>query len=147
MSHILQECVISGQETIWELAKAAWAVTGLEWPCVTVETVWGVGLLKAKDDEGKVLKGRTRLLQILISEHLAWCIRCEHRITSKSHTRREIENRWRAAMSKRLRIDWALANKQAYGKKALNYRVIKATWLRKYDTVSVSERQCNLCLI
>ncbi|KAF6756680.1 hypothetical protein DFP72DRAFT_810218, partial [Ephemerocybe angulata] len=132
MAHILQDCKVSGQETVWELARAAWEITGLEWPCVTVETVLGVGLLKAKDGDGKVLKGRTRLLQILISEsaHLAWCIRCEHRISSKSHTQGEIESRWRAALSKRLRIDWALANKQAYGKKALSYRVVEATWYK-----------------
>ncbi|KAF5334198.1 hypothetical protein D9611_014502 [Ephemerocybe angulata] len=130
MAHILQDCRVSGQETIWELAKAVWAVTGLEWPVVTLETVLGVGLLKAKNAEDKVLKGRTRLLQILISEsaHLAWCIRCEYRIASKSHSREEVEGRWRAAISRRLRIDWTLANKQAYGKKALSYRVIEATW-------------------
>ncbi|KAF6744053.1 hypothetical protein DFP72DRAFT_826383, partial [Ephemerocybe angulata] len=130
MRHILQECEVSGQETIWKLAMNAWAKTGLEWPPVTVEAVLGVGLLKAKDSDGRILKGRTRLLQILISEsaHLAWCIRCEHRIASKSHTQEEIESRWRAVISKKLRIDWALANKQAYGKKALNYRVVSATW-------------------
>ncbi|KAF6764516.1 hypothetical protein DFP72DRAFT_1130449, partial [Ephemerocybe angulata] len=130
MAHILQECKVSGQETIWELARATWAVTGLEWPTVTLETVLGVGLLKAKDAEGKVLKGRTRLLQIIISEsaHLAWCIRCEYRIASKSHSQEEIKSRWRAAVSRRLRIDWALARKQAYGKKALNHRVVESTW-------------------
>ncbi|KAF6742863.1 hypothetical protein DFP72DRAFT_829313 [Ephemerocybe angulata] len=137
MDHILRECRVSGQDTVWRLAKEIWSETGLEWPYVTVETVLGVGLLSVKDANGKVLKGRTRLLQILISEcaHLIWCLRCEWRIgregdLSKLHTEQEIKNRLRAAVSKRLRIDWALANKQAYGRKALNARVVAATWYK-----------------
>ncbi|KAF6763487.1 hypothetical protein DFP72DRAFT_745224, partial [Ephemerocybe angulata] len=102
---------------------------------VTVGTVLGVGLLTIRDSKGKILKGRTRLLQILISEsaHLIWCLRCEWRIGRQCrleclHTAAEITSRWRAAVSRRLRIDWALANKQAYGRRALNLKLVQATW-------------------
>ncbi|KAF6742768.1 hypothetical protein DFP72DRAFT_829668 [Ephemerocybe angulata] len=99
MDHILRECRVSGQELVWNLAKEIWSETGHEWPYITVETVLGVGLLTVKDENGKVLRGRTRLLQILISEcaHLIWCLRCEWRIgrggdLTQLHTEPEIRN-------------------------------------------------------
>ncbi|KAF6746129.1 hypothetical protein DFP72DRAFT_923563, partial [Ephemerocybe angulata] len=44
MDHILRECRVSGQATVWaqwKLAKELWAVkalTGLEWPYATMRT-------------------------------------------------------------------------------------------------------------
>ncbi|TEB19551.1 hypothetical protein FA13DRAFT_1646708, partial [Coprinellus micaceus] len=54
-----------------------------------------------------------RLLRILISEsaHLTWLLRCNWRIEreqdpSKLHTPAEIEQRWRRAIERRMRMDW-----------------------------------------
>ncbi|KAF6746130.1 hypothetical protein DFP72DRAFT_823459, partial [Ephemerocybe angulata] len=59
---------------------------------------------------------------IIISEsaHLIWCLRCEWRIGREGkldclHTEAEITGRWRAVVNRRLRLDWALVNKQAGG--------------------------------
>ncbi|KAF6740885.1 ribonuclease H-like protein [Ephemerocybe angulata] len=135
LSHILTECRMSGQETIWALAQKAWELTGLPWPEISLEMILGIGKIVVKDDKGKVLDGRTRLLRIMISEsaYLAWLDRCEWRIgreqnTLRAHTKKEITAQWRSIISRRLRIDWALTNKVAFGKKALRPAEVKRTW-------------------
>ncbi|KAF6758942.1 hypothetical protein DFP72DRAFT_807262, partial [Ephemerocybe angulata] len=135
MSHILTECSVSGQETIWKLARKAWEHTNLDFPNITLGLILGIGTLQIKDTDGKVLDGRTRLIQILVSEsaYLAWLIRCEYRIgrgedESQKHTTQEIEARWLTTLSRRLRLDWAMTNTLTFGRKALRKSVFKRTW-------------------
>lgn len=135
LHHILFECRMTGQETIWKLAKQAWALTGLEWPNLSTELILGAGLAIAKSASGKHLKGRTRLLQIMITEsaYLIWLLRCEWRIgreqnTMETHPTPEIEARWRKTMAKRMRTDWALTSRLRYGKRALQRWLVAETW-------------------
>ncbi|KAF6747103.1 hypothetical protein DFP72DRAFT_822230 [Ephemerocybe angulata] len=82
LEHILQECRVSGQETVWNLAREAWAKTGLDWPEVTLELILSVGTIEIKNRNGKASEGRTRLFKILLTEsaYLIWLLRCEWRI-------------------------------------------------------------------
>lgn len=135
MRHILFECRASGQEVIWNLARTAWASAGVEWPHISLGVILGAGLMEVKRNDGKKLRGKSRLLQILVSEsaYLIWLIRNEWRIEyeqdpSKLHTKQEIENRWWATINKRRTLDWALTNKRAYGRKALAKKDVDNTW-------------------
>ncbi|KAF5341132.1 hypothetical protein D9611_005853 [Ephemerocybe angulata] len=135
LEHIFTECRVSGQETVWALAKRAWQRTGLPWPEITLGLILGISVMEVKDSNGKVLDGRTRLLRIIISEsaYLIWLLRCEWRIGREQnvlnmHTRKEISARWKIAIERRLRLDWALTNKLAFGKKALRPAEVKRTW-------------------
>ncbi|TEB22303.1 RnaseH-domain-containing protein, partial [Coprinellus micaceus] len=146
MEHILCHCNSSGQEIIWELAKQLWSITGLPWPQISLGLILGINLVNVKNPEGKILNGRTRLLRVLISEssYLAWVIRCEWRIgrqadLSKLHTRREITARWSSIISKRIRMDWNLTNKRAYGSQAIRRGLIEKTW----DGVQASEHAAH----
>lgn len=135
LHHILFECKMTGQEVVWGLAKKAWTRTGLDWPSTTVDLILGAGLITARNAAGKALKGRTRLLQIILTEsaYLIWLLRCEWRIgreqnTMETHTAKEIEARWRTTITKRLRTDWAMTSKLVYGRKALQPWLIAETW-------------------
>ncbi|KAF6753980.1 ribonuclease H-like domain-containing protein [Ephemerocybe angulata] len=135
LNHILTECRTSGQETIWKLAQRAWGATGLPWPEISLERILGVGNIVVKNDQGKVLEGRTRLLRIIVSEsaYLAWLDRCEWRIGREQnplrlHTKKEITAQWKSIIGRRFRIDWALTNKAAFGKRALRHAEVKRTW-------------------
>lgn len=134
MEHILTECRCSGQEVIWELAQKAWTKTGLVWPPITLGLILGVGLLEVREGD-RVLRGRTRLLKILISEsaHLAWLLRCEWRLgreqdPTKLHTPAEVERRWRKAIERRMRMDWLLTSARVYGRRALRRTEVQWTW-------------------
>ncbi|TEB22366.1 hypothetical protein FA13DRAFT_1641469 [Coprinellus micaceus] len=135
MQHILLECKASGQEVIWDLARRAWADTAAEWPPISMGVILGAALMEVKKEDGKKLRGKSRLIQILISEsaYLIWLIRNEWRIEHeqdprKLHAKQEVENRWWAAINKRRNIDWALTNRRAYGRKALAKKDVKNTW-------------------
>lgn len=135
LQHIMFECRVSGQHTVWKLARKAWEKTGLPWPHLTVDLIIGIGLSDIQTDGGKSLRGRTRLYQILVSEsaYLIWLLRCEWRIgreqnTLELHTENEITARWKKTMETRLRIDWALTSRLAYGKKAQRKELVAETW-------------------
>ncbi|KAF6742999.1 hypothetical protein DFP72DRAFT_829153 [Ephemerocybe angulata] len=135
LEHIMQHCRVSGQETVWKAAKEAWSHTGLEWPEVNLEIILGIGMIEIKGRNGETSTGRTRLFKILISEsaYLIWLLRCEWRIgreqnTLQIHTKHEIIARWKLAIARRLRLDWALTSKLSFGKKALNAAEVKRAW-------------------
>ncbi|KAF6743583.1 hypothetical protein DFP72DRAFT_745831, partial [Ephemerocybe angulata] len=135
LEHIMQHCRVSGQETVWKAAKEAWTHTGLEWPEINLEIILGIGMIEIKGENGKMSTGRTRLFKILISEsaYLIWLLRCEWRIgreqnTLQIHTKEEIIARWKLAITRRLRLDWALTSKLSFGKKALNKAEVKRAW-------------------
>jgi hypothetical protein len=135
MTHILFDCRVSGQSVVWKLAERLWRAIGREWPHISLGLVLGLGLVEIKDETGRTLKGRTRLFRILISEsaYLIWVLQCEWRIgreqdPTKLHSETEVTAWWKRAMERRLRVDWALTNSLAYGKKALKMRLIEQTW-------------------
>ncbi|KAF8873963.1 hypothetical protein CPB85DRAFT_1236647 [Mucidula mucida] len=76
-------------------------------------------------------RGKERLRRILISEsaHLIWKLRNDRVINERpSYTRREIENRWKYVINRRLELDCLLANKEKFGKKAISKSLVLNTW-------------------
>ncbi|KAF6757114.1 hypothetical protein DFP72DRAFT_989458 [Ephemerocybe angulata] len=115
LEHIFTECRVSRQETVWQLAKKAWERTGLPWPEITLGLILGISVIEIKDSEGK-------------SAYLCeWRIGREQNVLNM-HTCKEITARWKVAIERRLRLDWALTNKLAFRKKALRTAEVKRTW-------------------
>jgi ribonuclease HI/exonuclease III len=135
MEHILFECEVPGQSTIWSLAKKLWRKKHNNWPNLSYGTVLGCGMANFVNEEGATLKGANRLFKIIISEsaYLIWKIRCEQRIGNAdnpeaTHAEAEIHNRWVATMDRRLTLERLMTNKTRYGKKALKQKVVLQTW-------------------
>ncbi|PBK66451.1 ribonuclease H-like protein [Armillaria solidipes] len=136
MEHILVECSIEGQATLWGLARELWEGKGLEWIPQTYGLALGATLVQIRTRKGTVDRAATRLYRILMTEtvHLIWKIRCQRRIQRGDdspeswHTRDEVHNLWVAAMNRRLTIDRALVNKYRYGTKALKKSMVLSTW-------------------
>ena len=66
---------------------------------------------------------------------LIWKMRNERRIWNEDtvdneDTQSEIFNRWSHAINKRLTIDRALTNDKRFGRRALQGKLVKATWKR-----------------
>ena len=109
MEHIMTQCKTSGQKLVWKLAKRLWRKTGLEWIVPLIGMILGIHMAEVKGSEGKKLDGRTRLLQIIISEsaYLIWLIHNEWKIEReqdgrRQHTANEIQARWKAAITRRI---------------------------------------------
>jgi hypothetical protein len=73
-------------------------------------------------------KGPTRLLQILLSEaaHLIWVLCCKQVIQSKTHSKREITQRWLYIINKRLTDDKIIVTQTKNGR--AHGRVVRAIW-------------------
>jgi hypothetical protein len=108
MEHILIDCRSQPVRQIWNLAKNIWPHRDIPWPEISLGTILGCGCLSAHQTANPreinrdqrpnaLLKGATRLLQILISEsaHLIWVLRCERVIRQHIHNNQEIRSRWR----------------------------------------------------
>ncbi len=136
MEHILVECSIEGQDTLWGLARELWEGTGQKWIPPTYRVTLGAMLIQIKMVKGNVDRAATRLYKILMMEtvHLIWKIRCQQRIqrgddaSMSWHTRDEVRNLWLAALNKRLTIDHVLVNNHKYGTKALKKVMVLLTW-------------------
>ncbi|KAF5376901.1 hypothetical protein D9615_007206 [Tricholomella constricta] len=135
MEHILTECSVSGQSTIWRLAEDMWSRKGLPWFEPTIAAQLGCALTTFKDENGKPRHGASRFYKILMTEstHLIWKLRCEWRIgknsdPEKEHTESEIENRWYDAINRRLKFDCLTTDNTRYGRKAVRSSLVKRTW-------------------
>ena len=95
--------------------------------------VLGCGLANFESN-GKPNKGKNRLYRILISEtaYLIWKMRNERRIRDEDappeNSPTQIINRWTHTINKRLTIDRALTDNVRFRKKALDKKLVKATW-------------------
>ena len=111
MSHILLKCQTSPRRAIWEQVRRAWPHRQQMWLEISMGTILGVGSLSIQDGNLRAndtdhrrkarRKGKTRLLQILISEvsHLIWVLRCERAINMKQHTQVEVQQIWHKAIT------------------------------------------------
>ncbi|KAK0438285.1 hypothetical protein EV421DRAFT_1891991 [Armillaria borealis] len=141
MEHILLECTVAGQASLWGVAKQLWEKTGHDWIMPTYGVVLGATLIQIKMPEGGVDLAATRLYHILMTEtvHMIWKIRCQRRIQrgddtpEKWHTDDEIQNMWIDVMNKRLPIDRLLVNSSRYGSKALKKKTVLSTWRGTLD--------------
>jgi hypothetical protein len=106
MEHILTRCNANTNRIVWNLAKETWPHHDTPWPEINVGLIMGIGCLNNTiniDHQDPIrrnpctitlLKAKTRLLQILISEaaHLAWVLRCERIIQEKNSQRQGNQN-------------------------------------------------------
>ncbi|KAK0446318.1 ribonuclease H-like protein [Armillaria borealis] len=136
MEHILVECSIEGQATLWNLARELWERAGHKWITPTYGVALGATLVQIKTAEGKVDSAATRLYRIMMTEtvHLIWKARCQRRIQRGNdapttwHTSDEIRNLWVGTMNRRLTVDRMLVNKHRYGSRALKKSMVLSTW-------------------
>jgi hypothetical protein len=122
------------------LAEGTWPHHDVPWPEINIGLILGIGCLNTAINnnpqehiEGNqrniaTQKGRTRLLQILISEsaHLIWVLRCERIIQGKTHSESEIKTRWLRKINERLTCDRITATKIIRNKTYT--KLIKSTW-------------------
>ncbi|KAH9986337.1 ribonuclease H-like protein [Russula compacta] len=138
--HLLLECNSETRTTIWELARRTWPHGQASWPEIDLGTILGVGSIclpgscpeprgNARQHRNRELaKGKTRLLQTLISEasHLIWVLRCEKTIHEKHHTQEEVKKRWRQAIESKRTTDIITAAKTRRNKR--DSRLMDVTW-------------------
>ncbi|KAG2738218.1 hypothetical protein P692DRAFT_20759351 [Suillus brevipes Sb2] len=141
MPHILLECEKSTAiVTVWKAASTLWNLREESWPTIKYGTILGSNLVKFKDEEGKNLPGKNRLFNIIVTEsaHLLWKLRCERTIkfdndAEKYHSEREIYNRWLSTMNRRLKLDRILTDKNKFGRKAIDEKLVLRTWSGTLD--------------
>ncbi|KAF8209808.1 hypothetical protein K438DRAFT_1468478, partial [Mycena galopus ATCC 62051] len=89
----------------------------LDWPEVSLESILGCGLMRFKDEVGKLKKGSRRLFRILISEsaYTIWKLRNERVISRAGAPLTEMEdlNKWVYGLNQRLQQDVILGNRSA----------------------------------
>ncbi|KAI0089041.1 hypothetical protein BDY19DRAFT_889612, partial [Irpex rosettiformis] len=135
MHHILLECTAPGRQTIWNLAtREIRRKTGKETE-INLGTIMGANLIKILDKEGQDILHQSRLQQIIITEsaYLIWKIRCERVIEKGTdqgnwHSEREISERWRAMLRRRMSFDFAMTHPKLPKSKRLDPALVKETW-------------------
>ncbi|EPT04797.1 hypothetical protein FOMPIDRAFT_32600, partial [Fomitopsis schrenkii] len=135
MEHIITKCEADGQRETWRLTAELWAMTGLQWPEMTLADTLSTPFRRWKKDGEKKLQGGTdRLWRILVTEatFLIWKLRCERVISHSeedgwTHTKTEIRNRWMAAVTKRMRDDVASTHWR-HGTLAVKKTKVMNTW-------------------
>jgi ribonuclease HI len=129
MEHILTQCSIIGQQEIWNLTGSLWQDKGLVWTTPNMGDILACGIVRLQNEDGKFLKGESRLRRILISEtaYLIWKIRNDRVINGKHMSLPEIQNRWMSAINARLVIDCLSAN-PVFKSKGLKKSLVKQTW-------------------
>jgi ribonuclease HI len=153
MEHILTQCTARPNHVIWNLARRTCPHRDTLWPEINIGLILGIGCLNSSSDDNPqeqiernprtaaIRKGRTCLLQILVSEsaHLIWVLRCERIIHEDNHTDEEIKARWLRKVNERLTCDRIAATKIERNKTYTN--LIKNTWkktLQKYHDLPVN---------
>jgi hypothetical protein len=134
MDHILSYCNAPGQKRVWELTKALFAKKSpKDWPHPGKGAILTCALAKFDSaKEGKVDVGLGRLYQIIVSTsaQFIWAMRCERTIKNenRTHSIREVENRWLAKINERLHLDCKLTDEKKFGKKAIGAELVRDTW-------------------
>ena len=140
MEHILVNCNASTNRIIWDLARETWPHLDEPWPVISIGLTLGIGCLNTPHDARQedhaggdpqslaLRKGKTRLLQILISEsaHLIWVLRCERTIQENNHSDKEIKARWLRKINERLTCDRIITTKIKRDKRHIT--IAKNTW-------------------
>ena len=136
MEHIVTECRVSGQDTVWKLTRMLLTKKGVsQLMTPSIGQILGCGLADLWDQRGKLQRGRSRLYTIVVSEsaYLIWRLTCEWRIErggdeERLHTKAEVESRWLAMVNMRLKFDCLMTDKKRYGHKAIDPEVVRRTW-------------------
>ena len=135
--HIMLECDLVEQKTVWDQANKLWRQRHSKDLHISEGTILGGGLAKFKRENGRPDGAKNRLYRILITEsvHLIWVLLCERRIAKGDnphdyHTEQGVRDRWFRKMNERLQIDCLLTNSFLYEKKALKTRKVYDTWAK-----------------
>ncbi|KAJ7149881.1 hypothetical protein C8R43DRAFT_1192432, partial [Mycena crocata] len=133
MEHILTKCEARGQGLIWKMTSELWKKkTGAELR-PTVGEIMACGTIQRGD------AGTSRLFRILVSEsaHLIWKLRNERVIQEKGEAPgQEIRNRWLRSINNRIAHDRALTNREKYGKKGIDKKLVQRTWTKVIENES-----------
>ena len=133
MDHILTKCKANARKLTWDLACTIWKKKYSSALPLKLGDILGCGLAHFMRNN-KPDTGKNRLYRILVSEtaFLIWKLRNERRIknndTTEDTPHQEVENRWTNAINKRLTIDRFLTDRRRFGNKALDDKLVKATW-------------------
>ncbi|KAF9033631.1 hypothetical protein BJ165DRAFT_1328275, partial [Panaeolus papilionaceus] len=135
LEHILTECQCSGQEKAWKLARETIQKLQPDWHTPTLGQMLGQGYYPINRKRTKKQRATERMITIITTEtmHLIWKLRCEWKIKrnedqTKKHGAKEIENRWKAAIKTRIKLDALHTNRRKYGQKALDLIMVIETW-------------------
>ncbi|PBK81224.1 hypothetical protein ARMGADRAFT_878775, partial [Armillaria gallica] len=130
MEHILIECSIEGQSTLWNLARELWEMRGQEWIPLTYRVALSATLVQIMKKDGTINVPETQLYCILITEtvHMIWKICCNEDLM-QWHTKNEVHSLWIDAVNRQLTIDHLLVNKKRYGSRVITKAKVLSTWI------------------
>ncbi|KAF8912565.1 hypothetical protein CPB85DRAFT_1220060, partial [Mucidula mucida] len=131
MEHILTQCDVPGQREVWDLVSQMWTRKTGRPLQVNIGDIISCGIQPPNMSRKATTRGEERMRRILISEsaHLIWKLRNERVINEKPpSSRREIENRFRYTINRRLELDCLLSDKKRFGKKAISKSLVLNTW-------------------
>jgi ribonuclease HI len=142
MEHILVKWSSANRSDAWQAANSIWTKRHPTPLLNRLGDILGCGLANFQRN-GKPDKGKNRLYRILVSEtaYLIWKMRNERRIRDNDGapaTTPTTIKRWSNTINKRLTIDRFLTDSKRFGKRALNEKLVKATWtycLKDEDTL------------
>ncbi|KAJ7831993.1 hypothetical protein B0H13DRAFT_2240505 [Mycena leptocephala] len=106
MEHILIECEAPGRETLWNLARDLWEMTGHDWPEINLGSMFACGLAHFKT------------ARVSETAHLIWKLRCAD--PTKYFSEREIHNRWLSYL--------LLTDRHKFRNRASNFKLVLSTW-------------------
>ncbi|OSD03192.1 hypothetical protein PYCCODRAFT_1444583 [Trametes coccinea BRFM310] len=132
LEHIIFTCTATGRETIWKLLGAMLTAAGQKDVDPTWGSIVGAACVAIRNEAGTrnpIAEERWAILAIE-SAHLIWKLRCERVIANDGaeFTEREVENRWYAALGRRLDLDRRTAALITGKRKKARTRRIDSTW-------------------
>ncbi|EJD36216.1 hypothetical protein AURDEDRAFT_24476, partial [Auricularia subglabra TFB-10046 SS5] len=132
LEHILFECLDSGHETIWGMARVF-----LRHKHIDMDMNIGLVLGCASAPADRFMQGisTARAFSIVVSESafLAWKIRCEKRMEHRNDpewrpNNAAVSERWQKMMRRRVSQDFRLTDARIFGRKALKRALVHETW-------------------
>ncbi|KNZ71559.1 hypothetical protein J132_08617 [Termitomyces sp. J132] len=133
MNHILTECLVSGQDVVWDLTQTIHEKRGLIFDKPSLGKQLGCALIVR--GTGRDKQGASRFSRMIVSEasRTIWKIRCEWRISRETDFERrlnevEIKNTLRRAIAQRMRLDCLATDKSRFGRKTKSAERVKNTW-------------------
>ncbi|OSC98504.1 hypothetical protein PYCCODRAFT_1447396 [Trametes coccinea BRFM310] len=132
LEHILFTCTAVGREAIWKLLGKILVMGGQKDTDPTWGNIVGAGCVAIRNEAGgRCPRAEERWTILAIeSAHLIWKLRCERVIAKdgQEFTEREVENRWYAALARRLDLDRRTAALTPGKKGKMRARRIDAVW-------------------
>ncbi|EPT04338.1 hypothetical protein FOMPIDRAFT_1088374, partial [Fomitopsis schrenkii] len=135
IEHILVRCQSESKRMVWAKCAALWERKQADnWEDPALSDILTAGVhKKGRKEKKRARPGAARLKRILITEtaRLIWVLRCERQIQHAddpgwAHGMTEVERRWEAIITDRLRMDMALTRLR--GRRAAAHTLTLQTW-------------------